>query len=631
MYWSWTRYCNSIRKILLIMQVYKTPLREYKFLLEDFLKLKDNKILTNRSLEIDDLLMILKEASKICEETLLPLNVVGDNEGCFFENGKVIAPKGFKEAYKVFAENGWQGIKVKEQYGGQELPYIMNMFLDEMISSTNMSFGLYPGLTANAIDAIEKSASDELKQIYLPHLVSGKWTGTMNLTEPQCGTDLGLSKTMAKPNQDGSYSITGTKIFITCGEHDLSENIIHLVLARTPHSPDGIKGISLFLVPKIIPKNDGTLDKKNNVQCGSIEKKMGIKASPTCVMHYEDAKGWLVGELYKGMKAMFIMMNGARLFVGIQGIGISETAYQSALHYSKERLQGKSPNSKNIADPIIVHPEIRKNLMFMKSINDGIRGLMLQAGICFDKIDLDKDENEKRASENLIALLTPILKSFATDKAMEITNNALQIYGGHGYITDHGMEQLVRDARITPIYEGTNGIQALDLIGRKFNIHEGLLINEYIDEITQYLNTAKNTDNLNKYIKLFEDSFIDLKDCIDFIRKIDSTNEIEINSHAVDFLNIFALVAVGYTWLQFINISLDKIKENSPPTSLVKYQIRKFFNSKKKDEYYLSKIQLGEFYLTKVIYETKKFKNNIYSTGKLYNSFSDQNFESSTQ
>jgi len=343
------------------------------------------------------------------------------------------------------------------------------------------------------------------------------------------------------------------------------------------------------------------------VQCGSIEKKMGIKASPTCVMHYEDAKGWLVGDLHKGMKAMFIMMNGARLFVGIQGIGISETAYQSALHYSKERHQGKLPKSKNIADPIIVHPEIRKNLMYIKSINDGIRGLMLRVGICFDFIDTDQ-ENSK--SENLIALLTPILKSFATDKALEITNNALQIYGGHGYITDHGMEQLVRDARITPIYEGTNGIQALDLIGRKFNIHEGLLINEYIDEITQYLNTANNTDGLKKYLKLFEDSFIDLKDCIDFIRKIDSSDHIEINSHAVDFLNIFALVAVGYTWLQFIDISLKKIKEN--------------------EEYYFSKIQLGEFYLTKVIYETKKFKNNIYSTGKLYNTFSDQNFESST-
>ena len=591
------------------MQVYKTPVREYRFLLEDFLDLNNNKVLTDRSLEIDDLLMIIEEASKMCEETLLPLNAIGDYEGCVFENGKVIAPKGFKEAYKVFSENGWQGIKVKEKYGGQELPYIMNMFLDEMVSSTNMSFGLYPGLTANAIDAIEKSATDELKQLYLPHLTSGKWTGTMNLTEPQCGTDLGLSKTMAIPNDDGSYNITGTKIFITCGEHDLSENVVHLVLARTPNAPKGIKGISLFLVPKILPHKDGTLDKPNNVKCGSIEKKMGIKASPTCVMHYEDAKGWLVGDLNKGMKAMFIMMNGARLFVGIQGIGLSETAFQSSLHYAKERVQGKLPESENIADPIIVHPEIRKNLMFMKSMNDGIRGLMIKAGHAFDLIDTNQNQQLNESSENLIALLTPILKSFATDKSMEITNQALQIYGGHGYITDHGMEQLVRDARITPIYEGTNGIQALDLIGRKFNIHDGLIINQYLDIINKFLDKHKDNSKMDKFIRLFEPSYNDLRECIDFIKQIDVTNSQEINSHAVDFLNIFALVAVGFTWLEFISISLNKIEDNE-------------------DDFYLSKIQLGDFYLTKVIFETQKFKNNIYSSGKLYNNFQDKYFES---
>jgi len=590
------------------MQVYKTPIREYKFLLEDFLKLNNNKILTDRSLEIEDLLMILEEASKMCEETLLPLNTVGDNEGCIFDNGKVIAPKGFKEAYKVFSENGWQGIKVKEKYGGQNLPYIMNMFLDEMVSSTNMSFGLYPGLTANAIDAIEKSATDELKQIYLPHLTSGKWTGTMNLTEPQCGTDLGLSKTMATPNDDGSYNITGTKIFITCGEHDLSENVIHLVLARTPNAPEGIKGISLFLVPKILPRRDGTLDKENNVKCGSIEKKMGIKASPTCVMHYEDAKGWLVGDLNKGMKAMFIMMNGARLFVGIQGIGLSETAFQSALHYSKERVQGKLPDSENVADPIIVHPEIRKNLMFMKSMNDGIRGLMLKAGYAFDIIESDQNEELTKSSDNLIALLTPILKSFATDKSMEITNQALQIYGGHGYITDHGMEQLVRDARITPIYEGTNGIQALDLIGRKFNIHNGLIINQYLNEINKFLEDNKDNKKLHKFIKLFNPSHNDLKESIKFIKEIPSNNTQEINSHAVDLLNLFALVAVGFTWLEFIHVSIAK-------------------NEDQDDDFYLAKIQLGEFYLTKVILETQKFKNNIISSGKLYNEFQDKYFE----
>ena len=363
----------------------------------------------------------------------------------------------------------------------------MNMLLDEMISSTNMSFGLYPGLTANAIDAIEKSGSDYLKN-YLPNLASGKWTGTMNLTEPQCGTDLGLSKTMATPNQDGSFNLTGTKIFITCGEHDLSENIIHLVLARTPDAPPGIKGISLFLVPKFLPNENNEFTIRNGVECGSIEKKMGIHASPTCVMHYNEAKGWFVGDINKGMKAMFIMMNGARLFVGIQGLGLSETAFQSSLYYSKERLQGKLSTSNNVADPILVHPEIRKNLLYIKSINEAVRGLTLLTGNCFDLIENSNDDNEVKIAENFIALMTPIIKSYASDKSVENTNRAMQIYGGHGFITDHGMEQLVRDARITTIYEGTNGIQALDLIGRKLNIENGILFKEFIDLIDKYIN-----------------------------------------------------------------------------------------------------------------------------------------------
>ena len=349
------------------MQVYKAPLKDYKFLIKDFLNTTSrDQLFKNSDIDQNDLNMILDEAAKLCEEVLLPINQSADEEGCIFNKGKVSTPKGFKEAYKNFVENGWQGITVEKKYGGQNLPYFMNMFLDEMISSSNMSFGLYPGLTSNAIDAITKSGSDEIKNLYLPKLSTGVWSGTMNLTEPHCGTDLGLTKTMANPQEDGSYNITGTKIFITCGEHDLSENIIHLVLAKTPRAPEGIKGISLFVVPKIIPNDDGSLGEENSLECGSIEKKMGINASPTCVMHYNEAKGWLVGDLHKGMKAMFIMMNGARLMVGVQGLGIAEIAYQSALHYSKERLQGRSlkgsKNPEKPADPIIVHPEIRKNL-----------------------------------------------------------------------------------------------------------------------------------------------------------------------------------------------------------------------------------------------------------------------------
>ena len=588
------------------MQIYKTPLREFKFLLDDYLALKDSQVLKNQELETSDLMLILEEAAKLCEETLLPLNQSGDSEGCKFDNGVVTAPKGFKEAYKIFSENGWQGLKVKEEFGGQNLPYIMNMLLDEMISSTNMAFGLYPGLTANAIDAIEKSASEDLKKAYLPNLTSGKWTGTMNLTEPQCGTDLGLSKTMATPNEDGSYNLTGTKIFITCGEHDLSENIIHLVLARTPNAPPGIKGISLFLVPKFLPNENGDYNLRNKLECGSIEKKMGIHASPTCVMHYNEAKGWLVGDLNKGMRAMFIMMNGARLFVGIQGLGLSETAYQSALYYSKERLQGKLASSNQVADPILVHPEIRKNLLYIKSINEAVRGLTLLAGNHFDVVEKSTDDTEKKISENFVALMTPIIKSYASDKAVENTNRAMQIYGGHGFITDHGMEQLVRDARITTIYEGTNGIQALDLIGRKLNTDDGNLFKEFFDLVDNYINKIKTKKEILPYLNLYLPSYDRYKEIFNIIKSL--SDEKEINSHAVEFLNFSSLIALGYVWLNYIEISLNKLNDVQ-------------------DEFYNSKIETGNFFLTKLLTETKMLSENIQSGGKYYNDYKDNYFD----
>ena len=590
------------------MQIYKTPIKEFKFLINEFLNLDKSIILKNKNLESDDLLMILDEASKLCEETLLPLNQSGDLEGCEFNKGKVRTPKGFKEAYKIFTDNGWQGIKVNESYGGQNLPYIMNMLLDEMISSTNMSFGLFPGLTSNAIDAIDKSASESLKNLYLPKLASGKWSGTMNLTEPQCGTDLGLSKTMATPNDDNSYNITGTKIFITCGEHDMSENIIHLVLARTPNAPEGIKGISLFLVPKILPNDDGSLGKENAVECGSIEKKMGIKASPTCVMNYDNAKGWLVGELNKGMKAMFIMMNGARLFVGIQGLGLSEVAYQSALYYAKERLQGKAAiENTNKADQILVHPEIRKNLLYIKAVNEGIRGLMLYTGLKYDLANLSDDEKIVSDSNNFVALMTPILKSYASDISIETTYKSLQIYGGHGYIHDHGIEQFARDARITTIYEGTNGIQALDLIGRKMQMENGQLIINLFNEIDDYINKVNTKEEMKKFINQFDIAYSDLKESYSHIKSLNKKGSNELNSHAVELLKLFALISIGYIWLKFIEISLDK----------------------QNDDFYISKIETGKFFLTKFLTETEMLKKNILSGGHLYNDFKDNYFETS--
>ena len=592
------------------MQIYKAPLNDIKFLLNNFLDLSNHQyILSNSDLEISDLEMVIDEAAKICEETLLPLNQSGDLEGCSFDKGKVTTPKGFKEAYKNFIENGWQGIKVNKNYGGQNLPYFMNMIVDEMVSSSNMSFGLYPGLTSRAIDAIEKSGSEELKDLYLPKLTSGEWTGTMNLTEPQCGTDLGLIKTMAIPQDDSSYKITGTKIFITCGEHDLSKNIVHLVLARTPNAPEGIKGISLFLVPKILPNRDGSLGQDNSLQCGSIEKKLGINASPTCVMHYNEAKGWLVGELNKGMKAMFIMMNGARLFVGVQGLGISEIAYQSALYYAKERLQGKATDSKNIADPILVHPEIRKNLLHMKSLNEGIRALMMWVGSQFDIIKSSDDNKVKNNAENIIALMTPILKSFATDVGCESANLALQIYGGHGYIKDHGMEQLVRDARIAPIYEGTNGIQALDLVGRKMQMNDGEIIENFFSIINNYLNNLSTDKKLETIVKQFKKSFDELVFIANHLRSFNKNKINEINGTAVEFLQMFSYVSIGYIWLKLLIISIEKNNDNS-------------------NEFLKSKIATGKYYFNKVLPQTSFLKDHILSGASNYNDYKDEYFDS---
>ena len=591
------------------MQIYKAPLNDIKFLINDFLKLsKEDPIIAKKDLEINDLELVIEEAAKICEETLLPLNQVGDQEGCKFDKGNVYTPPGFKEAYKIFTENGWQGIKVSEDYGGQNLPYFMNMILDEMISSSNMSFGLYPGLTSNAIDAIEKSATQDLKNLYLPKLTSGEWSGTMNLTEPQCGTDLGLCKTMAVPQEDGTYKISGTKIFITCGEHDLSKNIIHLVLARTPNAPEGIKGISLFLVPKYSLDKDGNIGSKNNLECGSIEKKLGINASPTCVMHFNDSTGWLVGDLNKGMKAMFIMMNGARIFVGSQGLGISEAAYQSALYYTKERLQGKSPDSKNIADPIIVHPEIRKNLLQMKSFNEGIRALMLWTGYHFDLANSSTDKKTISDCDNIVALMTPILKSFATDIGCFSSNLALQIYGGHGYIKDHGMEQFVRDARIAPIYEGTNGIQALDLIGRKMEINEGELIKNFFKIIEDYLLNISNNKDIQKEITQFKQSFKDLIDITDLFQSFDKDKASEKNGAAVEYLEIFSYIAVGFMWLKILEISYDKISIN-------------------KSDFFESKIETGIYYFQKIIPKTNFLKENILSGASNYINYKDKFFD----
>ena len=556
--------------------------------------------------------MILEEAAKFCENTLLPINQSGDAEGCFFEGGKISTPKGFKEAYKTFIENGWQGITAKKKYGGQELPYFINMFLEEMISSSNMAFGLYPLLTSNAIDTLDKNASEKIKNLYIPKLTTGEWSGTMNLTEPHCGTDLGLTKTMGTPQDDGSYKITGTKIFITCGEHDISENIIHLVLAKTPNAPEGIKGISLFVVPKFIPNDDGSIGERNNLECGSIEKKMGINASPTCVMHYNEAKGWLVGDLHKGMKAMFIMMNGARLMVGVQGLGIAETAYQSALFYANERLQGRSlkepKHPEKQADPIIVHPEIRKNLLKIKTLTEGLRGLMVWTGLQVDIANSEKDKFKQQKADDWVALMTPILKSFSTDVGCETANLALQIYGGHGYIKDHGVEQLVRDSRILPIYEGTNGVQALDLVGRKIPLYTGRLIKSFFHEVKDYLEKNNLNNNLKEFIPHLRKSFDRLQQVTSFLASKGSSDPDEAAGVAVDCLKMFSLVAVGYIWTRYAEISYNKLNEDP-------------------ENFYKAKIASGKYYMTKILPETGSLMSSIVAGAHYYNEYDDSYFD----
>ena len=595
------------------MQVYKAPLRDYRFLIKDFLNVSSaDSILKHSDLNTEDLEMILEEAAKLCENTLLPLNQSGDEEGCILKDGQVITPKGFKEAYKSFVENGWQGITVNKKYGGQDLPYFINVFLDEMISSSNMSFGLYPGLTSNAIEAIEKNASEEIKNLYLPKLATGEWSGTMNLTEPHCGTDLGLSKTTAYPQEDGSFNITGTKIFITCGEHDMSDNIIHLVLAKTPNAPEGIKGISLFIVPKFIPNSDGSIGEKNSLECGSIEKKMGINASPTCVMHYNEAKGWLVGDLHKGMKAMFVMMNGARLMVGVQGLGIAEIAYQSALYYANERLQGRSLKGSKFpdkpADPIIVHPEIRKNLLKIKTLTEGLRGLMVWTGLQVDIAKLEEDKFKKQKAEDWVALITPILKSFSTDLGLEAANIALQVYGGHGYIKDHGIEQLVRDSRIAPIYEGTNGIQALDLVGRKIPKHTGRLLKSFFHEVKEYLEKNSFNYNLNEFIPHLMKSFGRLQQVTSFLASRGLSDPDEAAGASVDYLKMFSLVAIGYIWTRYAEISFNKLNDDP-------------------NNFYKAKIASGNYFMTKILPETGSLMSSILSGAKFYNDYDDKFFD----
>jgi len=572
------------------MPIYKAPLDNVRFVLKDVLDLSQVTSLPGYEEATPDLIdSILEEGAKLCEEVLFPTNQVGDKEGCTYENGVVRTPKGFKEAYKTFADGGWCGLSSDPEYGGMGMPLLVNTVMQEMICSANMALGMYPGLSQGAYEALHFYGTDEQKATYLPKLITGEWSGTMCLTESHCGTDLGLIKTKAVPNGDGSFAITGNKIFISAGEHDLTDNIIHLVLAKLPDAPEGVKGISLFVVPKFLPKDDGTSGARNGVVCGSIEHKMGIKGSATAVLNFDDAKGWLVGEPHKGLRAMFTMMNAARLGVAMQGLGIAEVAWQNGLAYAKDRLQmraldgAKAPEK--AADPIIVHPDVRRMLLTCKAFTEGSRALAYWVGLHHDISVKHPDPAVRQEADDLVALMTPILKAYQTDMGFDVANLAIQIYGGHGYIWEHGVEQYARDARIAMIYEGTNGIQALDLVGRKMAQSFGRLLRQFFQPVSDFIAVESENPQMVEFIMPLAKAFTKLQQAAALIAQKGMKDPNEAGAASSDFLRMFALVAMGYMWARMVKVAQEKIASGG--TEPV--------------EFYESKIKTARFFFTRML------------------------------
>ena len=565
------------------MPEYKAPLRDMRFLIDEVFDFHGRYQALGASDATPDMVAaILDEGSKFCEQVLAPLNRSGDEEGCHFDNGVVTTPKGFKEAYAQYVEGGWNGVASDPAYGGQGLPHSLGLLLSEMIGASNVSWGMYPGLTRGAMSAIHAHGSQAQKDLYLARMTAGTWTGTMCLTEPHCGTDLGIIKTRAVPNADGSHAISGTKIFISAGEHDLSENIVHLVLAKLPDAPAGTKGISLFIVPKFLPDAEGNVGARNAVSCGSIEHKMGIKASATCVMNFDGASGWLVGEVNKGLAAMFTMMNYERLSIGIQGIGCAEMSYQSAVAYARERLQSRAPTGPvardKAADPIIVHPDVRRMLLTMKALNEGGRAFSSYVAMQLDTAKYSEDAVTRKRAEELVALLTPVAKAFLTDMGLETTIHGQQIFGGHGFIREWGQEQLVRDCRITQIYEGTNGIQALDLVGRKVIGSGGAFSRHFTDEIKAFVASADEA--LGEFSKPLAAAVENLEELTAWLLDRAKGNPNEIGAASVEYLHVFGYTAYAYMWALMARTALAKQGE---------------------DDFYASKLGTARFYFARLL------------------------------
>src|SRR5215813_2241122 len=584
------------------MPIYKAPVEDVQFLINDVFQIDRYDNLpgfSDASADVRE--AILGEAAKLSEEVLQPLNRVGDLEGCKHNaDGSVTTPKGFKEAFKQVAEGGWLGLSMPTEYGGQGLPTTVSQAVTEFQCSANMAFSMYGGLTMGATAALLVHGDPEQKKTYVPKMIAGEWTGTMNLTEPHCGTDLGLLRTKAVRQGDGSFKITGTKIFISAGEHDLTENIIHLVLARIEGAPAGIKGVSLFVVPKFLVNADGSLGERNGVTCGSIEHKMGIHGNSTCVMNYDNATGWLIGEENKGMQGMFVMMNEARLGVAVQGLGQSEVAYQNAVNYARDRLQGRSISGVKAADkpadPIIVHPDVRRTLLKIRAFNEAARAMVVWTALKSDVAHRSADSKDRQEADDHMGLMTPVLKGFLTDNGFANAVQAQQMYGGHGYIAEQGMEQFVRDARIAMIYEGANGIQALDLVGRKLPRDGGRAVMSFFGEVTAFAKENGGDEALKPFIAPVMAALGHLQQATGWLMKNGLANPDNAGAAATDYMELFGLVVFAYMWARMAKVANDKIAASgSTPYLKTKLVTGKFFMERMLPETaaHLARLQTG--------------------------------------